>query len=293
MNQPDPTLVERVARGLGQHLTRWQTVLGGGYSRAQRWVVTCADGSTAFVKHATDGLTATWLREEHRVYANLRAPFMPALHAWDDDGDTPVLVLEDLSAAQWFAPWTSERIARVLATLQQVAATTPPAALPSLESQRPMFSGWAHVARAPEDFLRLGLCSGAWLSRALPTLVTAEAEAPLAGDDLLHFDVRCDNLCFDGDRVILVDWNWACRGNRVVDVASWLPSLHVEGGPPPEAILPREPGLAAAISGYFAARAGRHAENEQVRAVRTLQLTQLRVALPWAVRALPLPALDG
>jgi thiamine kinase-like enzyme len=123
--------------------------------------------------------------------------------------------------------------------------------------------------------------------------VRAEAEAPLAGDDLLHFDVRSDNLCFVGDRVVLVDWNWACRGNRTVDVASWLPSLQVEGGPPPETILPRAPGLAAAISGYFAARAGRHAETSQDRAVRALQLGQLRAALPWAVRALALPALDG
>jgi thiamine kinase-like enzyme len=103
--------------------------------------------------------------------------------------------------------------------------------------------------------------------------------------------VRSDNLCFAGDRVVLVDWNWACRGNRTVDVASWLPSLHLEGGPPPEAILPRAPTLAAAISGYFAARAGRHAETESDRAVRVLQLSQLRVALPWAVRALGLAAL--
>lgn len=289
MDEPDPTLVERVAHGLGQGLTGWRPV-SGGYSTAQRWIVTCADGTSAFVKHATDELTATWLRQEYRVYSTIRAPFLPALHAWDDDGDTPVLVLEDLSAGTWQAPWTSARIARVLDTLQQVAATTPPAALPDLENQRPMFTGWAHVAGAPEDFLGLRLCSAAWLSRAVERLRVAEAEAPLAGDDLLHFDVRSDNLCFVGDRVVLVDWNWACRGNRAVDVASWLPSLHMEGGPPPEAILPRAPGLAAAISGYFAARAGRHAETAQVRAVRALQLAQLRVALPWAVRALALPA---
>ena len=66
-----------------------------------------------FVKSATDDLTATWLRQEHRVYAQVRAPFLPAVHAWDDDGDLPVLVLDDLSGAVWHAPWTSERITRV------------------------------------------------------------------------------------------------------------------------------------------------------------------------------------
>jgi len=291
VDEPEPALVERVTRALGP-LAGWRPVTGG-YSTAERWVVTCADGSSAFVKSATDDLTATWLRQEHRVYAQVRAPFLPAVHAWDDDGDLPVLVLDDLSGAVWHAPWTSERITRVLETLQQVAATTPPAALPTLEAQRPMFTGWAHVAREPRDFLGLRLCSAAWLSAAIDTLVRAEAEAPLAGDDLLHFDVRSDNLCFAGDRVVLVDWNWACRGNAVVDVASWLPSLQVEGGPLPETILPRAPGLAAAISGYFAARAGRHAETEQDRAVRALQLGQLRTALPWAVRALALAAPDS
>jgi thiamine kinase-like enzyme len=290
--EPDPTLVERVARSLGQSLVRWRAA-SAGYSSAERWIITCADGSTAFVKHAIDPLTAMWLRQEYRVYANLRAAFLPALHAWDDDGEAPVLVLEDLSGADWSAAWTAERIRRVLDVLGEVAATTPPAALPSLESQRPLFSGWAHVAREPDAFLSAGLCSPRWLSRAIESLVTAEAAAQLAGGDLVHFDVRSDNLCVAGERVVLVDWNWACRGNRVVDVASWLPSLHMEGGPPPEAILPREPALAAAISGYFAARAGRHAETRQDRAVRALQLGQLRVALPWAVRALALPAHDG
>jgi thiamine kinase-like enzyme len=123
--------------------------------------------------------------------------------------------------------------------------------------------------------------------------MAAEAQAQLAGDNLVHFDVRSDNLCFVGDRVVLVDWNWACRGNSTVDIAAWLPSLHLEGGPLPETILPGEPCLAAAISGYFAARAGRPAQNSQEARVRALQFAQLRVALPWAVRALALPMLAG
>jgi thiamine kinase-like enzyme len=53
---------------------------------------------------------------------------------------------------------------------------------------------------------------------------------------LLHFDVRSDNVCFAGDRAVLVDWNWAAIGNPVMDVAARLPSLHAEGGPPPEEI---------------------------------------------------------
>jgi thiamine kinase-like enzyme len=185
------------------------------------------------------------------------------------------------------------RITQVLDTLQQVAATTPPSTLASLEERRPLLAGWAHVAHDPATFLGLRLCSAAWLSHALDTLMAAEAQAQLAGDNLVHFDVRSDNLCFVGERVVLVDWTWACRGNGMVDIAAWLPSLHLEGGPLPETILSGEPCLAAMMSGYFAARAGRPAKNVQEARIRALQGAQLRVALPWAVRALALPALDG
>ena len=289
---PDRALVAQVARCLGQPIARWRPVAGG-YTAAARWVVKAADGSSAFVKGATDALTAAWLRQEYVVYAHVRAPFLPALRAWDDDGVHPLLVLEDLSGAVWHAPWTETRIAQVLDTLRQVAATTPPEALPSLEIRRPMLSGWADVARAPAAFLGLRLCTAAWLSHALDTLVAAEAHGRLAGDSLVHFDVRSDNLCFTGDRAVLVDWNWACRGHSTVDIAAWLPSLRLEGGPLPESILPGEPCLAAMISGYMAARAGLAAENAQLTRVRALQFAQLRVALPWVVRALGLPALDG
>ena len=104
----------------------------------------------------------------------------------------------------------------------------------------------------------------------------------------MHCDVRSDNLCFVRDRVVLVDWNWVCRGNSIVDIAAWLPSLHLEGGPLPDTILPGHLHLAALISGYFAARAGLPVGQASAR-IRALQLAQLRVALPWVVRALGLP----
>ena len=204
-----------------------------------------------------------------------------------------MLVLEDLSGAVWHAPWTTARITQVLDTLQQVAATTPPVTLPSLEARRPTLVGWARVAQDPVAFLGLQLCSPSWLSHALDTLIAAEARARLAGDNLVHGDVRSDNLCFAGDRVVLVDWNAASRGQSKVDIALWLPSLHLEGGPLPETILPGEPCLAAMISGYFAARVGRPAENIPEARIRALQCAQLRVALPWAVRELALPPLDS
>jgi aminoglycoside phosphotransferase (APT) family kinase protein len=180
----------------------------------------------------------------------------------------------------------------VLDTLWQVAATSPPAGLGSLEERRSHLSGWAQVEQNLRPFLRLGRCSAAWLASNINALVAAEAGAQLAGEELVHCDVRSDNLCFVRDRVVLVDWSWACRGNSIVDIAVWLPSLHLEGSPLPDIILPEQPHLVALISGYFAARAGLPVEQASVQ-IRAIQRAQFRVALPWVVRALGLPPPEG
>jgi len=90
-----------------------------------------------------------------------------------------------------------------------------------------------------------------------------------------------------------VDWNWASRGNAKLDVAAWLPSLALEGGPEPESILPAEPELATFVAGFYAAHAGLPPPRPGMHELRALQLRMLRTSLAWAVRALGLPAPDG
>src|SRR5262249_21734441 len=149
-----------------------------------------------------------------------------------------------------------ERVARVRETLERIAATPPPPFLPRLEARRFGLMGWRVVAAVPEPFLGLGMVSRDWLEAALPALLAAEQRATLEGVALVHLDVRSDNLCFAGERVVLVDWNWACIGNPLLDVAAWLPSLAAEGGPSPQTILPEAGELVALLAGYWAARAG-------------------------------------
>jgi len=88
--------------------------------------------------------------------------------------------------------------------------------------------------------------------------------------------------------VKIIDWNLACRSNPKLDLGFWLPSLQLEGGSPPEAILPNAPEIAAWVSGFFASRAGLP-QIPDAPGVRGIQLDQLRFALPWAVRELRLP----
>ena len=117
---------------------------------------------------------------------------------FDDDGTRPVLALEDLSRAEWPPPWTDERVVDVLDALAAISATTPPTYL----GRQGSFVGpnWSDIAGDPEPFLALGLCSPSWLEASLPTLIDFTNNAPLAGDSLVHMDIRSDNLCFRNDR---------------------------------------------------------------------------------------------
>ena len=285
---PTASFPEReVALAVQARPVEWEPVESGGYSVVSaHWRVVLADGRTAFVKHALTSDAAEALRKERRMYEAVQGSFMPAYLGACDDATT-LLVLEDLSRAEWPPPWSAARVDSVLASLDALHETSPPSGLDSLEAMRESVVGWGSVAASPELLLGTGLCSRAWLEESLPTLVAAGEAAALGGDDLLHFDVRSDNLCFVEGRAVLVDWNLACKGNRRFDVAFWLPSLTLEGGPDPWAILPDAGALAAAVAGFFAARAGLPAPSGAP-TVREFQRAQAAVALPWAARELGL-----
>lgn len=261
---------------------------GGGYAtNTSKWSVDLDDGRRVFVKLALDEVAAGWLRSEARVYGAVSTSFVPALVAWHDANDDTFLVLEDLTDAHWPPPWSSTQISLVLDTVDAVHATPPPSGLPLLDNMRDHLDGWPTVAADTEPLHATGLCSVEWLERALPALAEASAGATLAGDALVHLDVRSDNLCFRDDRVVLVDWNFACVGNPLIDAVAWLPSLRLEGGPEPWEIVPDSRGLAPLIAGYFAARAGLPPPQTAPK-VREIQRRQLEVALPWAARELGL-----
>jgi hypothetical protein len=292
----DEDTIEKVARAVGARPVRWIDARDRGFTGNERWVVELEHGRRAFVKRAVDDMTAGWLRAEHRVYDGVRRSFLPDFLGWDDDGDRPLLVLEDLTDGFWPPPWSEDAIQAVLRALDAIHATSPPTGLPSLEDERENLSGWHQVADEPEPFLSLGLCTREWLDDALTALLSASDACVLAGDSLVHCDVRSDNVCIRGDRAVLVDWNWACTGNPAFDLASWAPSLAMEGGPQPEELLPHGTGEAAIVSGFFAARAGLPpppdepgAPTGQWTRIRVIQLAQLGTALPWAARALGLP----
>jgi len=259
----------------------------GGFTAASRRIVPWPGGGTAFAKGATDDPTEDWLRIEHFAYTHLAGGFMPRLLGWDDSGERPVLYLEDLASARWPPPWLLGDEELVLAALDELHSATPPPGLVRAETRWP--NDWPRIGADSEPFLRLGLVSSGWFEAHLPALSAAAERVPLAGDAVIHMDVRSDNLCFLEGRALLVDWNLIALGNPAADAQFWLPSLVLEGGRPPVEL---EPEFAAWITGFMASRAGLPLI-PTAPGVRAIQLAQLRVVLPWACRLLGLAPPDG
>ena len=176
-------------------------------------------------------------------------------------------------------------VALVRAALDELhGRPAPPNTRPMRETYWNWLGRWHTVAANPEPFLSLGLRSRAWLDERLPAIIEAADAAPLDGDALIHLDVRSDNLCTLEDRAVLVDWNWlSLAAPSRPDRLGLQPRL--EGGPLPWELLARQPGLAAFLSGVFAATAGLPPP-ETAPTVREFQARQLAVALDWLDREL-------
>jgi hypothetical protein len=278
-----PDAVARAERILGKEAQDWARVDSRGYSLNEHWITGFTDRSRAFLKVASIDPSPQWVRDERHVFDCVSGDFMPRFLGFDD-GDHPLLILEDMFPdARWPPPWQQGDVDLVLAALREVAAAPLSGVLPRLvDDPGP---GWKEVAADPAPFLGLGLAGKDWLDRSLPALLDASDSARLDGDSLVHCDVRSDNLCLREHRAVLLDWNHAAIGNPAYDIAFWLPSLVLEGGPEPATFGVDH--LAAIVAGFFAAQAGLPPPAGAPR-VRGFQRAQLEVALPWACSVLGL-----
>lgn len=277
---------QRVEAMVGFAPEEWREVHGG-YTPAKRYVVRKGSRS-AFVKLATTPLTARMMTREIANYRSLSGPFVPEVLGWYEDDVAPMLAIEDLSTAYWPPPWTAQTTTLVMDQIDLMHGS-------SADIERWGFldggrePGWASVARDPTPFLSLGMVTQEWLQVALPVLLDAEARCELDGESVTHLDLRSDNICIHNGVMKFIDWAEGGIGNAEVDLGFMLPSLAHEGGPLPDAVMPKAPEVAALVSGFFASRAGLPIIPDAP-FVRRVQREQLSTALPWAQRALGLPA---
>ncbi|MEQ4210247.1 phosphotransferase [Actinopolymorpha sp. B9G3] len=287
---------ERIERVLDQPVKEWVKP-DTGLSAAARHSVTLADGSRVFVKAATDEPTEGWLRTEYLALQHVPERFVPRVVAWvDEPGCHPILVVEDLRHAHWPAShqgvdWREGDIDRVLAAVADLCRVPAPSGLVPTRRGQGRWPALVREGPARAAFLELGLCSAPWLDHAAPALVDAEAGLDDTGDRLVHGDLRSDNICVDAERVVFVDWADASCGHAEHDLANLLPTLHLEGGPPPYDVMPTGAGWAAAGCALLVRRAvGERA------APPWLVKVFVRLAaidLAWAAACLGLPQPDG
>jgi hypothetical protein len=147
-------------------------------------------------------------------------------------------------------------------------------------------NGWQIAAQRSEDRL------DEWCLRHLPRLAELEAHAPAAaaGDTLLQFDMRADNILLSEERVYFVDWPWARKGAWWIDLLLMAPSVAMQGGPAPQSFLerldvqgvPRHDldAVICTMAGYFVVHA-LDPPPPGIPTVRAFQAAQGRVATAW------------
>ena len=133
----------------------------------------------------------------------------------------------------WPPPWLADLGRRPCSrTLDAVAATPPPDGLGRLADDPP--TGLARRSRRDPSAVPRGSdsCSAAWLDEALPALLASVRSEPARGRTRCSTATCAATTSASGTvEALLVDWNCACVGNPAFDIAFWLPSLTLEGGP--------------------------------------------------------------
>ncbi len=277
----------------------------GGFSPGPAAVVTCADGSRAFVKAVGTPLnpdTPGLVRAEAAVTSvlppSVPAPGHRAFVEWADGDDRWVaLVLDAVDGDSPPLPWTPHTAAAVADGLTELARTATPcpvAGLPTVsERLGRSLSAWAELAaEPPADLDPWEAAHLDWLGAAPERLAAA---GWLAGDTLVHADLRADNMLLAPDgTVTFVDWAWAARGADWVDTVLFAFDATTQGGVDPERLLDRSPLVAAAdpavVTDLVAAMTGMWAHGMRQPAppgLPTLRAFQRRfheAALTWTAR---------
>lgn len=262
-----PYLRELVGTRIGSPVVSARSA-GAGFTPGFASVVTCEDGTRHFVKAASKKAQqpfADAYREEAR---KLRAlpPGLPVPRlSWSHEDDLwVVLALEHVAGANPVRPWVASELDRCLDALEVLAErlTPPPLPLtPLADELAEALRCWDRLVRRDPD--RPHHQEARRLAQGHPEAV--------AGDTLVHTDIRDDNLILAGDRTVVCDWNWPARGAAWVDTVTLLISAHGDGLDA-EALLAARPltrdvdpghvdALLALLAGFFLEQAGQPVPN--------------------------------
>lgn len=272
--------------------------LHGGFSPGATAWLECPRGAV-FVKAVGEELNpeSPALHRREAVVSGALPPLAPFPVLLDvyDDGGWVALAFEAVEGTPPQHPWQRAELDGVVRALEAVHVALTPSPAVHLESAQRFFShyfgGWAELAAATDTS---GL--DPWCRLHLPRLAALEARWPEAidGRTLVHGDIRSDNVLIGPAGIVFVDWPHAAVANPVFDLVAWAPSVVLEGGPPPEALLAAHgpsrsadpdivSALLAAVSGFFVSHSLRPAP-PGLPTLRPFQAAQGEVALAWLRR---------
>jgi aminoglycoside phosphotransferase (APT) family kinase protein len=177
-------------------------------------------------------------------------------------------------------------VARVAATLESVGATRAPSKLRRFAEAADLLDAWDLIQADPSGL------PAALLDR-VPEMLDRQqlAREVTAGDRLVHWDARADNILLRDDQAVLLDWAWACRGAPWLDTLLLALDFRIQGGPDADAFLAASPltgdvpgehlaSVVAAAAGVGHERARRPAP-PGLPTIRTWQAHWAAVALAW------------
>ncbi len=206
----------------------------GGFSPGAADRIVTASGRRAFVKAAgpqPNPLTPDLHRMEIAVSSSLPPGPVPAFLGSYDDGTWVALVLADVEGRHPATPWLPDELEQVLAMLTQIAdRMTAPEQLPEAAAAfEDIFGRWQRLADDPDPALQ---DRAPWVAERMDWLIASDAAAftAIAGNSLVHQDIRADNVLLTGAGAVLVDWPYASRGAPWVDSVLLTINVRLFGG---------------------------------------------------------------
>jgi aminoglycoside phosphotransferase (APT) family kinase protein len=266
----------------------------GGFSPGLAARLRLGDGRRVFVKAVSEQANTdspTMHRREARIVAALppSAPVPRLLWTFDQAGWV-ALAFEDVDGRHPGSPWTDADLTLVVTALKKMATDLTPSPIATELTAPGAFehgiNGWRIALDRGERRL------DPWCLKHLARLAVLESLAPAAaaGETLLHFDTRADNILIAGDRVFVLDWPSARIGAAYVDWLIMAPSVAMQGGPAPDDFMTRFDvsrvsrqdfdAILCSTAGYFLVRALEPAP-QGLPTVRAFQAAQGKIALEW------------
>ena len=267
----------------------------GGFSPALASVLGLADGRRVFAKAANlerSEFAVKAIRREAQVLAALPADVPAPRLLWShDDGDWAILVTEAVDGRNPRQPWIPDELRRFLdafTVLAQILTPSPMAAA-RLADDTDLSHNWRYLAADPPGAAGLAPEVTAAIDR-LALLEQSWASA-VAGESLLHGDLRSDNFLLTADGFRVVDWPFVGHGAPWIDLLFAIPSIALHGGGDPATLWAEHPlsrtaepdavnTAVAGLAGFFLCRSV-HPPIPLLPTIREFQRAQGMIAFDW------------